>query len=347
MQKDYLSYTEVDFIADAYFQQWAKNPDEENTAFWYQVLAAFPQKAGTIMAARSFLENMQIQADYPTKEQTEASLENSLRTIAASQYAEPVKRSGYRARRHYLFAVTATVLLGVVAVFCNFQQDSVPVTIEIVAGAQEIKTVVLPDQSIVTLNAGAHLTYSSDMKHASRREVWLDGEGFFHVKHRHHGTTPSRFTVHCGDMDIEVLGTTFNVKKIGTFTNVSLNSGKIKIGFKNDPQTAIYLQPGDFVRYSSQQKHITKKQVKPELYSVWKEKKIVLDHMSLAEIARLLEDSYGYTTYIENRTLAQAEISGTLVMKDEATVLKTLASSLDIDIMIKDSVLNFQLKRKN
>jgi ferric-dicitrate binding protein FerR (iron transport regulator) len=220
------------------------------------------------------------------------------------------------------------------------------VTVEAVADAGQIRTLVLPDSSVVTLNAGSQLTYKANMQHDSYREVWLDGEAFFDVKHLWKKNLPQRFIVHTGDMDIEVIGTTFNVKKVGGYTNVSLNTGRIRIGLKDEPNSTIELLPGDFVRYSSREKHIVKKQVKPELFTVWKEEKLSLDNMTVTEIARLLEDAYGYTVNIQDNQLAETKLSGTLQLKDESTLLEALAFTLDIDIIKKDSVLYLQLKNK-
>jgi ferric-dicitrate binding protein FerR (iron transport regulator) len=203
---------------------------------------------------------------------------------------------------------------------------------------------VLPDSSEVTLNALSHISYASDIQNANDREVWLEGEAFFNVKHIETNEKPTRFIVHSGDMNIEVLGTTFNVKKFGTVTNVSLNTGKIKIALKDDPNTTINLQPGDFISYSAKEKRILKKQVKAELYSVWKEEKIELDNMPLSEIAGMLQDAYGYTIEISNKKLANSKVSGTLHLKDEATLLETLAFTLDIDIVKKENLLSLKLK---
>ena len=67
--------------------------------------------------------------------------------------------------------------------------------------------VKLPDGSLVWLNAGSTLRYSSDfnMKH---REVYLEGEGYFDVKRNQQ--TP--FWVQTSTITIKVLGTTFDVK---------------------------------------------------------------------------------------------------------------------------------------
>jgi ferric-dicitrate binding protein FerR (iron transport regulator) len=66
--------------------------------------------------------------------------------------------------------------------------------------------------------------------------------------------------------------------------------------------------------------------------------------MPLFEIAGLLEDAYGYTIEIPDQKLANSKVSGTLYLKDESTLLETLAFTLNINIVKKDNVLSFQLK---
>jgi len=82
------------------------------------------------------------------------------------------------------------------------------------------------------------------------------------------------------------------------------------------------------------------------LYSVWKEKKMILDNTSLADIAELIQDTYLYKVQIAEKDLAKQKISGTLILKDEDAMLQTLSLALNIDIIKKDSVLIFQSKNK-
>jgi ferric-dicitrate binding protein FerR (iron transport regulator) len=343
MHKDYLHFTEKDFIADEHFQQWVKFPNAENESFWIPWITDHPEKKGCIKAAKAFVENLSFASTSPTPHEVEASLKQSLEKIALLETPITIKTISKRSHGRYIW-LAAAVFFGCTITAGLLLRHHDPVTIEMVAGPQQIKTIVLPDSSIITLNEGAHITYISDMQNANMREVWLEGEAFFNVKHIEKNEKPTRFIVHSGDIDIEVLGTTFNVKKIGTVTNVSLNTGKIKVALKDDPNTTINLEPGDFVSYSAKEKRILKKQVKAELYSVWKEEKMELDNMPLFEIAGLLEDAYGYTIEIPDQKLANSKVSGTLYLKDESTLLETLAFTLNINIVKKDNVLSFQLK---
>ena len=65
---------------------------------------------------------------------------------------------------------------------------------------------VLPDSTRVWLNANSKLVYSTSFKEGIR-QVELDGEAYFDVKHN--GDNP--FVVRTKSMNVTVLGTEFNV----------------------------------------------------------------------------------------------------------------------------------------
>ena len=68
---------------------------------------------------------------------------------------------------------------------------------------------ILPDSSVVYLGAGSKLTWPSHFVKGKLRNIQLEGEAFFEVKH----DTSSPFIVHSGQMQTRVLGTSFNVKQ--------------------------------------------------------------------------------------------------------------------------------------
>lgn len=78
---------------------------------------------------------------------------------------------------------------------------------EVIAKKGSKTRTLLPDGSIVWLNAGSSITYDPDFT-GNTREVTLQGEAFFDIIKQ-----PQRpFIVHAGDINIRVLGTAFNVK---------------------------------------------------------------------------------------------------------------------------------------
>lgn len=338
--KDYTRYTADDFIADEYFLQWITTPTKAAHDFWTAWRAAHPEKEREIQQATLFLQNLKIQATPVPEEQIEASL---ARNFSAIESRESIRKAKVRVLR-WLAAAVITALVAAGAWFFIHRE---PLTIELATGDGEIKTVVLPDSSVITLNAHSILRYTSDMNEASVREVWMQGEAYFQVRHLEPAVGRMKpFIVHSGELKVKVLGTTFNIKNSPAGTNVTLNSGKIKIELEDDP-TTVAMQPGDFLRYSPRDKRLLRKKVQPELYSEWKEEKLSLDKLPLREVAALVEDLYGYTVVIGDAELEEATVSGTLRLHDEASLLETLAFTLDLTIQKEGNTLFFHSKNKN
>ncbi len=112
---------------------------------------------------------------------------------------------------------------------------------EIIAKKGSKTRTLLPDGSIVWLNAGSSITYDPDFT-GKTREVTLQGEAFFDIVKQ-----PQRpFIVHAGDINIRVLGTAFNVKSYAEESTIetTLIRGLVQItnasGKNGKP---IYLHP--------------------------------------------------------------------------------------------------------
>lgn len=242
----------------------------------------------------------------------------------------------------------AAVVTGCIAMAGLRVWQQQPVMIHYTGLADGVRKVWLPDSSVVILNAKAALSFKDNWSNTAAREVWLQGEAFFDIRPQTGGEqTARRFVVHSGKMKIDVLGTSFNVKEGGAFTNVSLNTGKIKIRFDELPETPLFLAPGDFVQYSVKSNKIIKKQVNAELYAVWKEEGRQLDNVSLQEIGTYIQDIYGYQVRINNPELAQQRLSGGLRVKDEASLLETLSFALNLKIEKQKDTLFIQPNSKN
>ena len=78
--------------------------------------------------------------------------------------------------------------------------------------------IVLPDSSTVYLNGNSKLSYINNWDNNSDREVKVDGEAYFSVKHT---KSNQKFFVRMADnLSVEVLGTEFNITKRGKNTQV-------------------------------------------------------------------------------------------------------------------------------
>ncbi len=340
--KNYATYTTNDFIADDAFLKWVKHPDATSDAWWQAWLAAHPHKRQQVDEARAFISRLQFEEQLPDQDAIAASLVHSLLLIEAAERQVLPEKQVRPVRKLFWWAAAAAVMVGVIMAAKYFLL--MPPAMTIIKGyAEGVKTVQLPDSSIVRLNAGAELSFRSNWASGANREIWLQGEAFFDIKPSPAGVrAANEFVVHSGNVLIDVLGTSFNVREGAAATTVTLNTGKIKLSFKDLPETPFILNPGDFVQYRTASNKIIRKKVNPTLYAVWKEERQYLEKVTLQEIAYYIEDTYSYHVKISDARLAKQQLSGGLQVKDEASLLETLSFALNLKIERKADSLFIQ-----
>jgi ferric-dicitrate binding protein FerR (iron transport regulator) len=195
----------------------------------------------------------------------------------------------------------------------------------------EVENIILPDGSNVTLNANSQIRYAATWEENTHREVWLDGEAYFSVVHT---ANDQKFLVQTTDLNVEVLGTEFNVNNRRGDTEVVLHTGKVKLDLTYNKETPeVVMQPGELVAYSAANQQITKKIVDPDQYSSWRKQELMLNNTSLTQIARVLEDYYGFEVNIPD-DLKDIKLSATaqLSLKDKDVILTAIAEIYGIKV---------------
>ena len=236
----------------------------------------------------------------------------------------------------FIRAAAAIIIVAAAALWlANYYKADKTVTIATTAG--EVKTITLPDHSKVTLNGNTTLSYSKSWDNKLIREVWISGEGYFDVKHLNKDTlhiNPSdRFIVHCDDVNIEVLGTTFNVKARSGKTNVALLTGKIRIDYVNKTNNSLIMTPGDYVEYAGKELLVNKKLAKPAQVTAWTTTdEISFTDATLREITETLENRFGYTVNAQDTALYSLKIEGDITVSNVADLLDVVATTLDVAI---------------
>jgi ferric-dicitrate binding protein FerR (iron transport regulator) len=117
-----------------------------------------------------------------------------------------LKISGYAIR----VAAALLFMVGLAYVFSQFIRDqkvAVPNDYLQVAASDIPREVILPDSSVITLNAKAQLVYNNNYS-KTNRDVILEGEAFFQVSRNE----KLSFRVFVNNSTVEVLGTSFNIK---------------------------------------------------------------------------------------------------------------------------------------
>jgi ferric-dicitrate binding protein FerR (iron transport regulator) len=195
----------------------------------------------------------------------------------------------------------------------------------------EIRTITLPDQSVVTLNANSQLTLPRNWNSQASREVWLEGEAFFDVKHL---STHQKFLVHTSDnFTIEVLGTSFNVFKRESGTRVVLQSGKVKLNIGNAQKAAdLIMRPGELVELEPEKGTYSRKTVNPQIASAWKSRKLIFDNTPLSDIVSLLKESYGLQVNVSHPDLLNKKVFGSCPTDDVDVLLAAISKPFGLSV---------------
>lgn len=186
----------------------------------------------------------------------------------------------------FRLVVAASVLLLIVSSLFYFLRPSESQIIY-ATGNHETLSVELPDGSLVVLNANSELKFSKVMKNAEQRVVEFSGEGYFDVAH----DAERLFTVRTGSVDVDVLGTEFNLETRREFTNVYLKRGKVVL--HSDLIQPIEMLPGDLVKVNNQSKEIDKSSNLEASIDSWKEGVFTFTDLTAIEILQKMEDIYG------------------------------------------------------
>ncbi|MDJ1482327.1 FecR domain-containing protein [Cytophagaceae bacterium YF14B1] len=335
---DYLHYTAIDFVLDEYFQQWILSPNEETDSFWDTWQLQHPEKEMEIEEARRTIHALRFKADILLNEQQHRMLRNILESIQKKDQVIPlIKEKKVLVWYTHWKRIAAGLLVGAFAISAiSYWYLNRKISYETKYG--EIQTIILPDQTKVTLNAHSRLHFERNWQSDKPREVWLKGEAFFEVTKKTPHDPAARFQVHTEDLTVEVLGTKFNVNQREQLTAVSLNEGKIQLKLETTtPSKDILMAPGEMVKFSETNQKIEKITIQAENQSSWTKNFWVLTNTSLAEIAKRIETTYGYKVSITNEQLLSESISGVLPTRNIKNLLDVLSTTYNVKIQITNN----------
>ena len=162
---------------------------------------------------------------------------------------------------------------------------------------------MLADGTRLHLNAGTRVTYPSVFL-GSERKVFIEGEVFAQV-----AKNPEQpFIIASGDVDVKVLGTTFNFKAYDNTECVELIllEGAVQVDIDANTRTKhIQLHPGEMVQYDRKSGEIEMKDFQPHLYKGFHDDgSIHFFNLRLSDISSDLERLFGVKVVLLDEKLA-------------------------------------------
>lgn len=246
-------------------------------------------------------------------------------------YIRKTQKRSYRALLLKVAAVVVPVIVLGMGALMMLRQPAGGNRLAVSVDRGDKAYITLPDSSRVRINSNSTLEYASDGD--NERMVKLEGEAFFKVaKNR---KRPFRVTI--GELIIEVLGTTFNVKarEGSDIIEASLVEGSIKLSGEELPKD-YYLKPNEKAVYNRSDNSLRIVETDNEQETAWIHNKLQFSSEKFSDALRDIGDWYGVTIISKYDQINDDMISGSFNEEN----LETALSALQLQYNIK-------YKRKN
>ncbi|WP_136466998.1 FecR family protein [Flagellimonas onchidii] len=193
----------------------------------------------------------------------------------------------------------------------------------------------LSDGTIVHVNAGSTLRYPEYFI-GDARTVFLKGEAFFDVAKNE----KSPFTVHTETMDVEVLGTQFNVSAYEDDKEVSavLVEGKVTLNSEH-LDSVIALEPGQMGMWDNSGKRLTVEETNVYNHIAWMEGKVVFHKKTFKDILKVLERKYNVQIENQYKDLNDQRYQAIFDNETIEQVMRTFTESRLFNYTIKDNTI--------
>lgn len=198
---------------------------------------------------------------------------------------------------------------------------------------------MLPDKSLVWLNAESSITYPSAFV-GKQRKVSITGEVYFEVS-----KDRSRpFIVGSGFANVEVLGTHFNINVYPNeeHSAVTLLEGSIKLSTVKDSKVLI---PGQQAVFGGESNNIQLRNVDTDNVVDWKNGLFVFEDASVVEVMRQIEKWYDVDVRYIGK-IPSIKFNGVVSRKNNVSkLLKLLQAAGNIEFNINNKII--EVKQTN
>nr|WP_121269227.1 FecR domain-containing protein [Pedobacter schmidteae] len=349
MQLPKDDFSVEDLVCNESFQQYCLGTELETQILWKEWIEHHPEHQQKFEAAKKMVDLLSLKQGsrlHQLKElrigikQREA-LQRSLGFKSVAGVDSAVTKRKLSKTYRYLTGAAAAIAIVISFYFIADQyfayRYSQKVTqdekIVITSGNALRKTVILADGTLITLGKESSIVLHQQFN-AHKRELWLRGEAFFDVKH----DVSRPFTVHTVFDEVNVLGTTFNIKAYpgAEAMETALIKGSVQVNSRQYPGYSVILKPNQKLVsnkvYDLNKDRDPHTQFKisaiksvangaPPVEIKWVQNRLDIDNQSLSAIAHQLQQWYGIEILITDDAVGKYRYSG--IFENE-TIIKTL-----------------------
>jgi ferric-dicitrate binding protein FerR (iron transport regulator) len=197
---------------------------------------------------------------------------------------------------------------------------------------EENREITLSDGSVIRLNHNSEVIISEDFLQGTR-EVELKGEAFFNVAHN----PDQPFIIHANESDVEVLGTSFNVKSLPDQSNVQVAVVEGRVAFKNvnsapeGESLSVTLSKGQYGYMDIKKRTILVDNLAVDNYLAWKSGRFEFEDLTLRQVCTQLNRLYEIECSYSNKEIENLLLTANFSNESLEKTLEVIALSLDVE----------------
>lgn len=242
-------------------------------------------------------------------------------------------------------AVLVTISLSVIYFVWNNGNFAEKQMLTVFSGSNLMQQVVLPDGSKVVLNKQTTIKYPKVFKGKVRR-VELSGEAIFEVTHN----PQQPFIVAANNVEVEVLGTVFNVMAYPSdgMVSATLISGRVKLKYI-DPNTkkeqSVTLAPNHSATYYYNQNRFEVSMVDVSKVTAWEKGKLIFSDEPIESVVTKLNRWYGVEISLSNDLKGRYRLTMTVDNETIDEVLLIISKTIPIGYSKSDKQISIYPKQ--
>lgn len=275
------------------------------------------------MKMDELINSIELRSPSPDKEHSaEKSFSRLMARIQTDNNSTDIFRRRTRQYRVWLAAATVALLIAMSG-WLYMMLDSDPSFIIKSNNSGIVQNVPLPDGTVIQLNNHSKLIYPERFAGDSR-EVFLEGEAYFDVKH----DKKHPFIVRAGELKIRVLGTKFTVNASSQSPQITatLLEGSIEV---SNEKKQMLMKPSQQLRYDVNSGNMLLTELSNASREIrWIQNVWVLSETPLLDICQRLEHLFNVKIIIMNDELIGKSFTGEFYTNESLeSILKTMQTS--------------------